>query len=93
MGVFRCTWRTHFSIEVTFEKLRKDLCALSTFNPHDAFMTLDYMKSGILAEHELQLFLKKHRQSAAPGDLKWIIKRFDKAGNGQINYQEFLEEI
>ncbi len=54
------------------------------------FQQIDLDQTGMITNQELEDALQKHHQQLSSEEVKQIVKNVDYAGNGKINYSEFL---
>jgi Ca2+-binding EF-hand superfamily protein len=91
--LFARTFKTHFSVETSYEYLRKRLFRRPGFNASDAFSACDYDKNGYITRDEFKTILRDYGFYATDTELSWLLDRYDKNQDGKISYSEFIDEI
>ena len=61
-----------------------------TENLRSAFYDMDKDQTGMITVTELQEALMSHGQNLSQEEILQIVRNIDYAGNGKINYSEFL---
>ena len=89
---FKSMWRTHIRVENAAELARQRLAARPGFNAYEAFNSLDLNGSGAVSTSELQDNLRSRGYFVGFQEANQVLSKFDKSGNGQIEYREFAEE-
>ena len=60
---------------------------------HRAFSDLDLDKDGFITENEFESMLRYHGLPVSSADLKSLMERYDKNGDGRVSYGEFVQEV
>ena len=60
---------------------------------HRAFSDLDLDKDGFITENEFESMLRYHGLPVSQADLKSLMERYDKNGDGRVSYGEFVQEV
>ena len=59
----------------------------------DAFNYLDTLSIGHISAESLKKVLAENKCYPSDEEIRRLVTRFDKNGNGRINYQEWMDEI
>lgn len=86
-------WRTHFTVECASETLRQKLLARPFFNLNEAFNSLDINEDGRITFDELKRLIESRGFVVNAKDLKQVVDKMDKDGDGAVSYHEFREEM
>lgn len=75
------------------ESMRQRLNRSLDFDSHKAFNDLDLDKNGFITSDEFESMLRHHGISVTSLDLRCLMERYDKNGNGRVSYGEFVQEV
>lgn len=85
--------RLQLRAEGLAESLRQRLARSLDFDMHRAFSDLDLDKDGFITENEFESMLRYHGLPVSQADLKSLMERYDKNGDGRVSYGEFVQEV
>ena len=74
-----------------FSLFSQDLRLSREFSVTYAFRTLDYFKYNFIESKGLEIFLKSNGYLLSPSELKSLVFRLDRDGDGKITFSEFEE--
>ena len=90
---FQAFWRTVFKAERAAEDLRERITKRVYFNMHDAFDFVNRSGSKTLAAIELRDFMAENGFYATDREMRGLIMRLDRDGDGLISFRDFMEEL
>ena len=77
----------------SLELAKRELTNRYDFSIVEVFRTIDVNNSGYISTLELEGFLNKYKNLPFEGDIKDIMRRFDKDADNMISYDEFVAGI
>jgi uncharacterized protein YneF (UPF0154 family) len=89
----RNLWRSHFSIEVTSERIRQRLNDRPGFNIYDAFAACDINEDGRITKEEIRRMIESRGFYVSDREVSNLVEKFDKNKDGRISLAEFREEM
>ena len=75
------------------EANRRSLAELPDFTLQAAFVAVDRFSKGSLDRDDFVAFIRRHGLGAAEPEVDGLVRRFDRVGNGEVSYSEFVDGI
>ncbi len=91
--MYRSLWLTIVKVEQQSEIIRERLTSRPSFSVFDAFKAVDTNNDGKITADELASTLEKSGFQVTYSEIKALVERYDKSGDGAISYLEFSDEI
>jgi Ca2+-binding EF-hand superfamily protein len=91
--MYRALWLTIVKVEQQSEIIRERLTSRPSFNVFDAFKAVDSNNDGKITADELVKTFDRSGFQVTYAEIKGLVERYDKSGDGAISYLEFSDEI
>jgi len=89
----RAVWNVHFRTEDSAETTRQHMGRSPYFNAFEAFNSLDLTGTGEIAPPDVRRMLESRGFFCTDKEIKDVVNKFDRDGNGRISLNEFSREM
>ena len=97
MACLRTLFHKTLQVEQNIELLKSELHTRPDFNMSRAFESINRTNASgnedFISQHEFKDILRSHGTYAMDRDIGGLFNRFDKDGDGKINYKDFANEM